>query len=341
MTKHLTFHPLANVLPLIEGKAYAELVNSIKAHGLLDPIAMLDDMILDGRNRYRACCEVGIEPRTELFTGPDPVAFVTAKNLNRRHLTTGQKAMALEKYATLSNGQNKPKAAGVATPAKSCAEIAKMAGIGKQAVSDAKTIRVNGTQEEVDAVCNGAPISPVADKVRARRDGKPDFGCRIKVHAGSTVTEMARKGIALQKLGGVTQTIAKKIGLSLNSYVAVRDVILLSERDDLNEKDAAIVAEALREIDETRRVRQPWKKVQPIVRRVWGTKGNRLKRVDRRRLQHFTDAVTFLHHTCETAVDIVIPHITHAEADIAISQLSKAEASLRELRSRIREVQYE
>ena len=58
----LAFHPLADVLPLIEGSEFAELVVSIKQNGLRDPITMLGEMILDGRNRYLACLEAGIEP---------------------------------------------------------------------------------------------------------------------------------------------------------------------------------------------------------------------------------------------------------------------------------------
>jgi ParB-like chromosome segregation protein Spo0J len=49
------FHPVANVLPLIEGPEFDRLVADIREHGLLNPITIHDDMILDGRNRERAC----------------------------------------------------------------------------------------------------------------------------------------------------------------------------------------------------------------------------------------------------------------------------------------------
>ena len=58
-------HPLAEVLPLIEGAEFDELVASVKANGLRDPIIMFEGAILDGRNRYRACLAAGVEPRTE------------------------------------------------------------------------------------------------------------------------------------------------------------------------------------------------------------------------------------------------------------------------------------
>ena len=55
------FHPLADVLPLIEGAEFDQLVADIAKNGLLNPITIHDDMVLDGRNRDRACRAAGAE----------------------------------------------------------------------------------------------------------------------------------------------------------------------------------------------------------------------------------------------------------------------------------------
>jgi ParB-like chromosome segregation protein Spo0J len=90
-TTALPFHPLADLFPLMEGREFEELVADIKAHGLHECIVLLDEQILDGRNRYRACLEAGVEPTFVPYRGEDPASFVISKNIHRRHLTFGQK----------------------------------------------------------------------------------------------------------------------------------------------------------------------------------------------------------------------------------------------------------
>ena len=88
----MKFHPAAEVFPLLSGKEFTALVADIKEHGQIDPILVLDGMVLDGRNRWRACKEAGVEPKLKDWTGGNPWDFVWSKNAERRHLEPGQKA---------------------------------------------------------------------------------------------------------------------------------------------------------------------------------------------------------------------------------------------------------
>ena len=46
------------------------------------------------RNRLKACKLAGVEPRFEDLNGQDPAAFIVSANIERRHMTKGQRAMA-------------------------------------------------------------------------------------------------------------------------------------------------------------------------------------------------------------------------------------------------------
>jgi hypothetical protein len=100
----MKFHPYADILPLLEGEAFDALAADIAANGLLEPITIHEGMILDGRNRYRACEAAGIEPRFLEFDGDDPLAFVLSLNLHRRHLSESQRGMVVSKLEILRHG---------------------------------------------------------------------------------------------------------------------------------------------------------------------------------------------------------------------------------------------
>lgn len=51
-------------------------------------------MLIDGRNPREACKRAEVTPRAKpLEKGKDPVAYIFSANINRRHLTVGQRAM--------------------------------------------------------------------------------------------------------------------------------------------------------------------------------------------------------------------------------------------------------
>jgi hypothetical protein len=89
-------HPLAAVFPMMTDDELQDLADDIRENGLLHPI-VLDDagVLIDGRNRLRACEIAGVAPTFAALNGHDAAAFIVSANLERRNLTKGQQAVAL------------------------------------------------------------------------------------------------------------------------------------------------------------------------------------------------------------------------------------------------------
>jgi site-specific DNA-methyltransferase (adenine-specific) len=78
-------HPAADAWPMMDQDRYEDLALDIDINGQQDPITLCEGMILDGRNRYRACIALGIEPLTRDYVG-DPWAFSWSMNGARRDI---------------------------------------------------------------------------------------------------------------------------------------------------------------------------------------------------------------------------------------------------------------
>ena len=105
-------HAFSAMFPQITEEDFDKLVDDIKKNGLLQPIVVYQDKILDGNNRYRACLQAKVEPRcTELVEASDAQAqaFVISANIHRRHLSREQRAaiiaMLLKADPSKSNRQ--------------------------------------------------------------------------------------------------------------------------------------------------------------------------------------------------------------------------------------------
>ena len=87
-------HPCADCFPLMTGSAFRDLVDDLRHNGMTQPVLVLGDYILDGRNRLLAAFEAGLEviPVKELPHNIDAVALVASLNVHRRQLTSTQRA---------------------------------------------------------------------------------------------------------------------------------------------------------------------------------------------------------------------------------------------------------
>jgi len=97
-------HPFADKFPLIEGEEFEELVRDIKEHGLREPVLLSSNgqVLIDGRNRYRACEAAGSTPRFKRlenhYTEAQILDLIVSLNVERRHLNAGQRGLLGNDY---------------------------------------------------------------------------------------------------------------------------------------------------------------------------------------------------------------------------------------------------
>lgn len=166
----LELHPLCTLFPRLAGADFSALVDDIEANGLRHPITLLDGMVLDGGNRYRACLEAGITPTFVEFTGGSPVAFVLSSNLHRRHLSPGQQA------AIVASAQDWSQAQPVGNPA----------------------FRQSGNATGLATVADRAAQSGASDKTQRMADkvAKADPALARKVAHGEVSLPQAHKQVS-------------------------------------------------------------------------------------------------------------------------------------------------
>lgn len=159
------FHELANIFPLMEGKAFEDLTEDIRTRGLREPIWLYEHQILDGRNRYRACLAAGIEPVFLYYQDDDPVGFVVSCNLHRRHLSEPQREMAAAKIATMKNGGDRRSEQSANWQTETTvAMAAELLNVSERSVARAKNVINNGTPELTSQVESGnIRVSTAAD----------------------------------------------------------------------------------------------------------------------------------------------------------------------------------
>ncbi len=163
----MKFHPYAEVFPLIEGADFDALVADIKVFGLREKIWLYDGHVLDGRNRFLACQKAKVKPEYRTFKGTDAgaLAFIISANIQRRHLTEPQRAMAAARIATLRDGVRSDRQ-GAPRGAPSQSQAAEQMDVSRRSVQRARKVIDKGSKELQAAVDGGdVPLKRAAEVV--------------------------------------------------------------------------------------------------------------------------------------------------------------------------------
>jgi len=177
MSNPLEPHPFAALFPELPPEELTQLARDIKERGQLEPIILYKGVILDGRNRYRACQIAGVKPRIEEFdakaTKRSPEEFVLSRNLRRRHLSVGQKAaIALEWSEQIELSADPQKNKGRGRPKGTLSEGAKKIGINERRVFEVRQIRDANPSLYQDVKADWRSLSSALAEISPPRDAR-------------------------------------------------------------------------------------------------------------------------------------------------------------------------
>lgn len=169
-------HPFANLLPWIKSTAeFGDLVEDIRKNGLVSPIILFQGLILDGRNRHKACSKLLADGAFEFhaafhlkrFNGTDAEAldYVESLNVKRRHLTSSQRAYAVASMIALRTGGPPARTGNSRENEATVSDAAASAGVSAFMVIAAQRLRASCPEHICKMIEEGSVTVAAAQRV--------------------------------------------------------------------------------------------------------------------------------------------------------------------------------
>jgi hypothetical protein len=332
------------ILPTLSSEDYVGLKESIRLFGVQVPVEYDDaGNIIDGHHRVRACQELGIAdwPRITRPYTDDKAKRTQARELNfrRRHMSRDVlRALIAEELKE--------------NPVRSDRQVAEKLGVSHHTVNTIRADMEAGGQiahhdEHVgkDGVSQPAKkrakAQPAPEVEPKKRNAPAATWIKVKVPDGETLETMVRRGLAQEADGTSPEDVAKSLGIGILSYRHARDIVILATQRTLRREDREPVARALIEINATSQLVNAWEIVAPIALKVWGEDraGQRTREgVEKYRRDLFDRAMGALVQICSSASEIEIPYLLPEQAAEVLAELTAAEKSVREFKSKLKEL---
>ncbi len=227
----LRLHPLAKALPMMGQKKrkgettseFDQFVVDVRRHGVLKPILVMDDFVLDGRHRVAVADAFSLPVRVEEFTGTEEQARdrVMSENVHRRHLTTAQRGLIVrEMFLPEAKAEAERRVGG--RPAKDSGKpTAEMRQVNRGPTAAELAVKASSGLATVRTVETMAPVDDApqtADRVRrgeittaaeARREAIKETGSAEpeKLPVVQPRSAYDRLGCALGDVRSATETL--------------------------------------------------------------------------------------------------------------------------------------
>jgi hypothetical protein len=224
-------HPAADTVRLMTGVEFDSLVESIRLEGQRQRIVLWvdpttgEELVLDGRNRLRACLAAGVEPQCAVYGGDDPWLFVANSRL-RQSMTAAERAYMAAEMLDHLQAESGRKGAAVEVASELCGvsesyvtradgvrlaveqgnalvELYDMLRDGEAGLSEVRELAAMPLAEQeaaLEAVKSGQHES-LRDAVVARREPEPADTKRFTASLKAWVEKQTKTWTAAEKAG--------------------------------------------------------------------------------------------------------------------------------------------
>jgi N6-adenosine-specific RNA methylase IME4 len=233
----------------------------IAANGLREPIWLHPDgRILDGRNRYRACCDLGLVPEYKTWDGNGSLAaFVVSLNLHRRHLSSSQRAMIALDVLPMMEEEARERKVVAAETARELVAVKRHPDIEALLAIPAVRENIRRVQERQEKLKSKrrvyfmrdeesikVGISSYADgRLLSLRTARPDIELLGTVAWYPGAESLISKKLAAHKIGGEWYSASDEVMAFIHKWLSDENCLVKELTEQQNEGKAAARAAAI------------------------------------------------------------------------------------------------
>lgn len=176
----MKIHPFADLFPMMPEADLKAMGEDIKINGQRLPIISWNDMIIDGRNRLKACELVGVEPvikdKSDVFNNElEVIEFINSANLLRRHLSASERAViAVELVKAMKKENEQKQEEDSVTETTMIEEAAEQAHVSPAYVKMAEKVAEESPEKYEEVKKGKKTVSKAVKEIDLEKDAEKD-----------------------------------------------------------------------------------------------------------------------------------------------------------------------
>jgi ParB-like chromosome segregation protein Spo0J len=202
-----TIHPLAECFPMLEGEELQDFIQDIESRGQQEPIIVLGNQVIDGRNRLAACNTLGMPPKIKEYEGATDFESISrlirSLNIARRHLTPDQQLAAECQMLNIVEAEAKQRKAATQFNSETASQAAKLK-------HSAVTLKSGEPQKrDKPAEHSRSTAGQLAERVGVSRH-KAEQAIAVAKQDPEMIKEVAKGKVTLKEAVKAAKAVAEK-----------------------------------------------------------------------------------------------------------------------------------